>query len=225
MRPFSSIVLFVSLLMIVQGNAESTWDLYGGYSKTQKSDVTVTRYYFYGGPDTYYDTVAGSSGMLGTRFVYWLNAEKNLWATSENGDDYQWLGFGADLFGFQLKDGNTDGYSVQFALDILFRYPHKTWQPYFGFGLLSHYSTIKVHNHPEIGSTVSGSDNGLGFDLRTGMLWKVTGTFSLFGELRYTTANFSEDKDDLILSGDTIGTDLDTVHYIMGISFPLNGTE
>jgi opacity protein-like surface antigen len=201
--------------------AESTIDVYGGYSDTKSADVTVTHYYFIGTPSTYSEPINGSSGTLGIRYVQWLEPETNLSINTEDktGMNYSWVGFSADLFGFHASGENTDAYTVALSLDILFRYPHKTWQPYFGYGLLLHGSKVDASDQSGQGESASGSDFGLGFDFRTGLLWRVKSSFSLFAEYRYTSVNFKEDKDDLFFGGDVLSTHLRTNHYLLGVSF------
>ena len=212
------LILSVSYLHLL---AESTLDVYGGYADTKKSDVTVTHYYFIGTPYTYSQPIDGSSGTLGIRYVHWLDPETDLWINTqdETGVDYSWVGFSAGLSGFHASGENTDAYTVALSLDILFRYPHKRWQPYLGYGVLLHGSNVDISDPSGQEESASGSDFGLGFDFRTGLLWRIKSSFSLFAEYRYTSVNFKEDKDDLIFGGDVLSTHLRTNHYLLGVSF------
>lgn len=213
-------ILLLSPLYLL---AESTIDVYGGYADTKNTDVTVTHYYFIGTPYTYSEPINGSSGTLGIRYVQWLDQEtdRQISAEDETGVNYSWIGFSADLFGFHASGENTDAYTVALTLNMLLRYPHKTWQPYFGYGFLFHGSNVDATDHSGQRESASGSDLGLGFDFCTGLLWRVKSSFSLFAEYRYTSVNFDEDEDDLIFGGDVLSTHLRTNHYLLGISFAL----
>lgn len=225
MRSLASIVLLLLLSLPNNAFSESTIDLYGGYAATRKGDVTITRYYFIGTPDTYNDSISGKGGTVGVRAIHWLDDDdmRMLDQSEEviDGKNYKIVGFGADLFGFQAKGDNTEATSIDIALNVMFRYPHKRWQPYMGMGLLFHWSNVHVGKDTELGESVSGSDSGIGMDFQTGIRVPLSEEYALFAEYRYTSISVSEDSDTLFFGGDLISADIRTNHYIIGFSWSL----
>ncbi len=205
--------------------AESTVDLYGGIANTDKANVTITRYYFIGTPDTFTDSINGSSGVLGVRFVHWLDEDdiRSLRQKNQDNDmqDYRFVGFSADLLGFKANGDNTDALTAAITLNVLFRYPHKTWQPYMGIGILFHTTKIDVSGESELGESTSGSDSGLGMDFQAGLRVSLSSRYALFTEYRYTFINFEQDTDTMFFGGDFLSTELQTHHYLVGISWSL----
>lgn len=225
MRGWTKLLLLSLAALPYNLLGESTVDLYGGYTSAKTSDLSITHYYLIGTPDTYESTFSGNGGTIGVRAIHWLD-DDDMTSLDQSPEvietqGHRFVGFGADLFGFQVKGDNTDAWSIDLALNVMFRYPHETWQPYMGMGLLFHWSNVHVGKDTAYGESVSGSDSGMGMVFQTGLRVSLSREYALFAEYRYTPINFSEDTDTLYFGGDLISADIRASHYLIGFSWAL----
>jgi opacity protein-like surface antigen len=213
--------------------AEWYADLYGGGAFTNNHNVTETS--SLGGVATFKDLKFNTSGVVGVRAGYWLDA-------------LPWLGFGVDVFHFTptiknqtvafsatgLGSGTAsfDKTSIRvigIGFDVLRlrlplvtseEYPHGRLQPYVTAGPAVFLTRIKDTDNFSPNNQ-SDTDTSLGVKAGAGVSFQLTQLIALFGEYRFThfsaQANFTDTTPPP--SQETLKTTFDTHQLVAGISF------
>ena len=134
-----------------------------------------------------------------------------------------WVGAAVDVSYFDLDGEGTDTKVLPVAALAMFRYPSNRLQPYFGIGAGIFFTDTKV-NIQFGGQNKNFSDTAadLGLDTRAGLAWRLSTSFTIFGEYRFTY--FEADYNDKINSGGT-ETNVEIqikneIHYfLLGLSY------
>lgn len=211
--------------------AEPFFDLYGGWALSQKTDATREDFFPFTVPlppsvkttkQFQYDT----SGTFGVRGGYWL-------------ESLPWLGGAMDLSFFQRKAEGAHIDLVPLSLLLMLRYPLITnnefpkgkLQPYIGIGPSFFYSHSTMDFGPPLGQATHGNFfTDVGLDVRAGTSWQFHRAVAVFFEYRFTHVKlgYKEEhciglsclgNDPVTVTEHTIGTTINTHHFLMGIRF------
>jgi len=136
--------------------------------------------------DLQFDTGGTFGVKIGGRtegdFRYWV-AEGNIWTTFT---DISGVNYGG-------ADPDADVTLLNFSFSLLAQYPTGPLRPYAGIGFLMSYVDVGniTASVPGMIITIPGDDTlSPGFMAQAGLEYKVTDLLGLFGEYRYTWANY-----------------------------------
>ena len=139
-------------------------------------------------------------------------------------ESYNWLGFELDAYTAtpkikqQTVQASPNAVVLQpeaelrvttFALNMVFRYPGETWQPYVGGGPGYFYAR-------GTGSSTD-SDHGIGFNFIAGLRVFIIQHLAVFGEYKYMGATFKFPN--AFGNGGGIEEDYKASHIVAGVSY------
>ena len=128
------------------------------------------------------------------------------------------IGFELDVFNSQPNIKNLDDVPgihlrvTNVGINVLLRYPGKTWQPYAGIGGAA--LIARIDNSP---TTRSDSDVGFGVNLLAGVRTFVTPYMALFTEYKYTRGTLT--FHDAFPSGGGFSGDYRAQYLMVGLSY------
>jgi opacity protein-like surface antigen len=188
-------VVVLTLIWAPAAMAEMYVGAYGGATVVPDSDLKYT------GALTglelkglQFDTGGSFGAKVGGWFkdFPYLAVEGNIWTTFTGISGTPDVVIGGFNYG-ATADLDADVTLINFSGSLLAQYPTSTFRPYAGIGLLVSYADIGDMTASVPGMTVTGpgeDTTSVGFMAQAGLEYKVTDLLGLFGEYRYTWANY-----------------------------------
>jgi len=211
----------LSIISIPAVHAERFLELYAGTGSIQDTNVTAT------GRDVICifscppvarvtERVAfESSSMLGVRIGAWSDIEP-------------WFGYAMDWSSFEAKAENVDITVTPLSFLFMLRWPMRSstefpkgqFQPYVGIGWSYYETETTVDFRPEIPDVISAHSRNNDLDVRAGFAWQFYSNVAIFGEYRATNYHVEAlgEFDGFLVSNPTASTNLDTRHFLVGLS-------
>lgn len=195
--------------------AEFYLDAYGGVAITEDSDVDVR----VGGQKASDTADYGASGSGGFGAGLW-------W------ENVPWIGMAQDFSYFRAEsdDVEVDVFSISTLLMLrvpLGRsqdFPNGRIFPYAGIGPSLYYARFDADLRPAVSRSESEDSLDVGYQVHTGLQWRLDRRWSLFGEYRFTYRDFDAKEwpgtyGGLTPSDKGADTTLKTHHFLLGVSF------
>ncbi len=199
--------------------AEPFIDMYGGFSRTESAQVTVSI------REGIFDPTASASRtvefdpsfILGVRGGYWF-------------ERIPWVGLALDLSSFKAVGKDVEIEVIPVSALLMLRWPFLTSnefpkgriQPYVGIGAGLVFSRISADFTPDVPRKVDAQGDDSGLDFRSGLGWHFNESVGIFTEYRFTriASEAREDQPDLCFfcPTRTIKTTFETSHFIAGVS-------
>jgi opacity protein-like surface antigen len=216
-QPFLLFCLLVASVLSAghPARAEVFFDLYGGFSRFEETDVRATRKTFIGGGSVSETRTVkfDTSPVAGFRYGYWF-------------EGVPWLALGLDIGYFKAKKDGVKAHVVPFSPMLFLRLPFLTspsaprgrLQPYVGAGVAVGVADVTVDFRPAVPAEVDGLATVLGPDLRAGIAVMLHRNVGVFGELRYTKLDVELDSEEVVLE-DQAEFDIESWQALFGLTF------
>jgi lipid A oxidase len=236
--PLGAAAVFALSLAVTPASAEFQIGVYGGFSESFDSDVTLVQP---GGTnltlgDVPWDGKSFSDPPYwGVRGIWWFDAHPSwgLMVDYNHAKIYSELGASVTVSGMRDgvpisgkdKVGNTfdileftDGLN-EIYFGGMYRWQHARWTPYVGLGVGFAFPHVEVRRTGSAVKTFEYQVTGVAVEGLVGLEYHLTQRFSLFGDYKLSFASNDADLD----GGGTLETDVWTNHFIFGVSYRFGG--